>query len=404
MRLARRARGGPTSSPSTAASTAARRTRSRRRGSRSTGSSGKPERPGPPPRALRRPRRGRGAHRRARRGRPPRADPEHGRSHHGARRVLPGSAARSAPSAARGSIYDEVQTGFGRTGTFFYAGRHGVVPDLVTLAKGIGSGVPMGAVLVSEDIAAKVKPEDYGTTFGGGPLACAACRGDGAGHRGGGPARQCPRGLQRLRQGLSQIRAVRRSAARDSSSGSCSTGRESRCARRCSARGILVGGSDLPERLAAPSAARAHGGGDRPIHFQPLQEDSVEALPLDDARGSRRIGIRVASRPRRGIPAGRRDAERCADKHVGLVFFNPSLRTRVSMEIAVSKLGGTPVTLSVGGEAWAMEYRRRRRDARRGRRARPRGRGRAGALLRHAGRALVSGGEGLRDRTAASPS
>ena len=44
-------------------------------------------------------------------------------------------------------------------------------------------------------------------------------------------------------------------------------------------------------------------------------------------------------------------------KHIGLVFFNPSLRTRVSMEIAVSKLGGTPVTLSVGSDAWTMEYR-----------------------------------------------
>jgi N-acetylornithine carbamoyltransferase len=44
-------------------------------------------------------------------------------------------------------------------------------------------------------------------------------------------------------------------------------------------------------------------------------------------------------------------------RHVGLVFFNPSLRTRVSMEIAVSKLGGTPITLSVGSDAWAMEYR-----------------------------------------------
>lgn len=45
-----------------------------------------------------------------------------------------------------------------------------------------------------------------------------------------------------------------------------------------------------------------------------------------------------------------------AGKHVGLVFFNPSLRTRVSMEVAVSKLGGIPVTLSVAGDAWAMEY------------------------------------------------
>jgi len=42
--------------------------------------------------------------------------------------------------------------------------------------------------------------------------------------------------------------------------------------------------------------------------------------------------------------------------HVGLVFFNPSLRTRVSMEVAVSKLGGVPITFSVGGDAWAMEY------------------------------------------------
>ncbi|MFN2385724.1 MAG: N-acetylornithine carbamoyltransferase [Thermoanaerobaculia bacterium] len=45
-----------------------------------------------------------------------------------------------------------------------------------------------------------------------------------------------------------------------------------------------------------------------------------------------------------------------AGKHVGLIFFNPSLRTRVSMEIAVSRLRGTPVALSVGGDAWAMEY------------------------------------------------
>lgn len=50
-------------------------------------------------------------------------------------------------------------------------------------------------------------------------------------------------------------------------------------------------------------------------------------------------------------------SEALAGAHVGLVFFNPSLRTRVSMEVAVSKLGGVPVTLSVGSDAWAMEYR-----------------------------------------------
>jgi acetylornithine/N-succinyldiaminopimelate aminotransferase len=71
-------------------------------------------------------------------------------------------------------IYDEVQTGMGRTGEFFFAGRQGVVPDMVTLAKGIASGIPMGAVLMTEAIAGEIRTGDLGTTFGGGPLACAA--------------------------------------------------------------------------------------------------------------------------------------------------------------------------------------------------------------------------------------
>ena len=71
-------------------------------------------------------------------------------------------------------IYDEVQTGVGRTGDYFFAGRHGVVPDMITLAKAMASGVPMGAVLMTEAIASGIKTGDLGTTFGGGPLACAA--------------------------------------------------------------------------------------------------------------------------------------------------------------------------------------------------------------------------------------
>ena len=71
-------------------------------------------------------------------------------------------------------IYDEVQTGMGRTGEFFFAGRFGVTPDMITLAKGIASGVPMSAVLMTEMIAGEIKTGDLGTTFGGGPLACAA--------------------------------------------------------------------------------------------------------------------------------------------------------------------------------------------------------------------------------------
>lgn len=70
-------------------------------------------------------------------------------------------------------IFDEIQCGLGRTGHFFAYENIGVVPDMLTLAKPLAGGLPMGAVLVSEEIAATIKPGDHGTTFGGGPLVAA---------------------------------------------------------------------------------------------------------------------------------------------------------------------------------------------------------------------------------------
>jgi acetylornithine/succinyldiaminopimelate/putrescine aminotransferase len=71
-------------------------------------------------------------------------------------------------------IFDEVQTGLGRTGRT-WAGEHwGVLPDCITLAKGIASGVPCGAVLFRDAVARQIQPGEHGSTFGGGPLACAA--------------------------------------------------------------------------------------------------------------------------------------------------------------------------------------------------------------------------------------
>jgi len=67
-------------------------------------------------------------------------------------------------------IFDEIQCGLGRTGTLFAYEQTGVVPDMVTLAKGLGGGLPMGAVLVNEAIAAALQPGDHATTFGGGPF------------------------------------------------------------------------------------------------------------------------------------------------------------------------------------------------------------------------------------------
>jgi predicted acetylornithine/succinylornithine family transaminase len=69
---------------------------------------------------------------------------------------------------------DEVQTGVGRTGTFFAYEQLGLEPDLVTLAKGLGNGLPVGALLVRPGAADAVGPGDHGATFGGNPVACAA--------------------------------------------------------------------------------------------------------------------------------------------------------------------------------------------------------------------------------------
>ena len=71
-------------------------------------------------------------------------------------------------------IFDEVQTGVGRTGTFSMSDHFGVRPDLITLAKSLGAGVPVSAVLVSDAVAETVEPGDQGSTFGGGMLAMAA--------------------------------------------------------------------------------------------------------------------------------------------------------------------------------------------------------------------------------------
>ena len=70
--------------------------------------------------------------------------------------------------------FDEVQTGAGRTGTFFAFEQLGVRPDLVTLAKGLANGLPIGCLLVADDAVGAFAPGDHGSTFGGNPVACAA--------------------------------------------------------------------------------------------------------------------------------------------------------------------------------------------------------------------------------------
>jgi acetylornithine/N-succinyldiaminopimelate aminotransferase len=67
-------------------------------------------------------------------------------------------------------ILDEIQCGYGRTGTFFAYEQSGITPDLLTIAKPMANGLPMGAVLMTTQVAEVMQPGDHGTTFGGGPF------------------------------------------------------------------------------------------------------------------------------------------------------------------------------------------------------------------------------------------
>ncbi len=71
-------------------------------------------------------------------------------------------------------VVDEIQTGFGRTGRWFGHEHHGILPDIMCMAKGIGGGFPMGAIAYTGEVRESLYPGAHGTTFGGNPLACAA--------------------------------------------------------------------------------------------------------------------------------------------------------------------------------------------------------------------------------------
>jgi acetylornithine/N-succinyldiaminopimelate aminotransferase len=73
-------------------------------------------------------------------------------------------------------VIDEVQTGMGRTGKFFSCQQFDVTPDIITMAKGIAGGVPMGATIISKKIADAIELGDHASTFGGNPLVCAASK------------------------------------------------------------------------------------------------------------------------------------------------------------------------------------------------------------------------------------
>ena len=112
-------------------------------------------------------------------------------------------------------MLDEVQTGLGRTGHWFAFQAQGLEPDIVTMAKALGNGMPVGACWARAEVAAAFGPGDHGSTFGGQPLALAAAAGHARRHGGRGRAAgRAQRPGRRLAAGLAaSARRGRRSAA-----------------------------------------------------------------------------------------------------------------------------------------------------------------------------------------------
>ncbi|MFT7462204.1 MAG: acetylornithine/N-succinyldiaminopimelate aminotransferase, partial [Pseudohongiellaceae bacterium] len=146
-------------------------------------------------------------------------------------------------------IFDEVQTGFGRTGTNFFGEQVGVTPDVITAAKGVAGGFPAGVVFVADAVAAEIRPGDHGSTFGGGHLACAAMAAVaelivelGL------PAQAGARGEQ-LSQGLSALPGVKSVSGRGLLLGVNLDRPAKPVVAALRAQGVLVGGSKLPNQL-----------------------------------------------------------------------------------------------------------------------------------------------------------
>lgn len=144
-------------------------------------------------------------------------------------------------------IFDEIQTGVGRTGQFTFADRVGVKPDIITLAKSLGSGVPVGAVLASDAVAATVKHGDHGTTFGGGMIAMAALIATLEELTEGGWMKRAPALFNRIKEGLApHVVAVR---GEGGLIGIELSGAAAPVVAALRDRGVLTGGSGHPNTI-----------------------------------------------------------------------------------------------------------------------------------------------------------
>ena len=204
---------------------------------------------------------------------PDRADPGRGRHPHGPSRASSRSCAQLCDEHDLLLIFDEVQSGMGRTGRLFAYEWTGVTPDIMALAKGLGGGFPIGACLATARAASGMTAGSHGSTFGGNPLACAVANARARRAAGGrASSSTCAEVAGRLRDELEPAgrrlpeRDRRRCAARACCS-ACAAGRRIPTSRpSCMARGLVTRArrrQRRPPAAAADHRAAAHRRGDR---------------------------------------------------------------------------------------------------------------------------------------------
>ena len=165
-------------------------------------------------------------------------------------------------------MLDEIQTGMGRTGTLWAYEQTGVVPDAITVAKALGGGLPIGALVCGERLAGVFAPGDHGSTFGGGPVTAAA--------------------------GAGRVRHPRRSRAARAACASSASGCASRCAscRACVSvrgRGLMVAAEvdrpapELARRALLEQRLVINATGPTTLRFLPPL--ILDASHVDDAVG-----------------------------------------------------------------------------------------------------------------------